>query len=156
VKKDRQCSGQKTTLHCLSFFTKSLKTSVFSGVFRRSLSFGHCIVCPSSLKVWRHQCSEECFVPKDNDLWNTTRNTGVFKHLVKKNRQCNGQKTMIYETLLRTLVSSNFFWPLHCMSFFTKSLKTPVFWGVFHRSLSFGHCIVCPSLLKVWRHQCSE
>jgi hypothetical protein len=30
--------------------------------------------------------------PKDNDLRNTTQNTGVFKHLVKKDRQCNGQK----------------------------------------------------------------
>ena len=46
--------------------------------------------------------------PKDNDLQNTTQNTGVFKLLVKKDRQCNGQKAMIYETLLRTLVSSNF------------------------------------------------
>ena len=46
--------------------------------------------------------------PKDNDLRNTPQNTGVFKLLVKKKRQCNGQKTMIYKTLLRTLVSSNF------------------------------------------------
>ena len=30
--------------------------------------------------------------------------------LMKKDRQCNGQKTMIYKTLLRTLVSSNFQW----------------------------------------------
>ena len=46
--------------------------------------------------------------PKDNDLRKTPQNTGVFKLLVKKDRQYNGQKTMIYETLLRTLVSSNF------------------------------------------------
>ena len=45
--------------------------------------------------------------PKENDLQNTPQNTDVFKLLVQ-DIQCNVQKTMIYETLLRTLVSSNF------------------------------------------------
>jgi hypothetical protein len=36
------------------------------------------------------------------------------------------------------------FWPLHCLSFDLRLLITPL--------VSFGHCIVCPSIYGFWLH----
>jgi hypothetical protein len=96
-------------LHCLSFFTKSLKTPVFWGVFRRSLSFGHCMdrQCNGQkTMITKHYSEHWCLQtvredgqtmqwPKENDLQNTSQNTDVFKLLVK-DIQCNVQKTIVW------------------------------------------------------------
>ena len=108
VKKDIQCNGQKTMI-----YETLLKTRVFKLLVKKDRQCNG-----QKTMITKHYSEHWCLQtvsedgqtmqwPKENDLQNTSQNTDVFKLLVK-DIQCNVQKTMIYKTLLRTLVSSNF------------------------------------------------
>ena len=92
-------------LYCLSFDSRLLITPL--------VSFGHCIVCPSSIPGF--------WLP----LW----------YLL----------AIVLSVLLRFPASDypfGIFWPLYCLSFDSRLLITPL--------VSFGHCIVCPSIPGFW------
>jgi hypothetical protein len=97
-------------LYCLFFFDSRLLITPL-------VSFGHCIVCSSSIPgFWLH-------------LW----------YLM----------TIVLSVLLLFPASDypfGIFWPLHCLFFFdSRLLITPV--------VSYGHCIVCSSLIPgFWLH----
>jgi hypothetical protein len=91
------------SLYCLSFYLLPLITFL--------VSFGHCIVCPSIYCLW---------LP--------------FWYLL----------AIVLSVLLFTASDYLFgiFWPLYCLSFYLLPLITSL--------VSFGHCIVCPSIYCLW------
>ena len=163
-------------LYCRSFFNLWLsgvcvaRSLVFCVVFCRSLfvffslSFGHCIVVPSSIYglvgfvLLDLQFSVQCFV--DHCLSCPFLLTIVLSFLLQSMAQW-GLCCSIFGFLCSVLqiivcLFFPFFWPLYCRSFFNlwfsgvRVARSLVFCVVFCRSLfvlslSFGHCIVVPS-----------
>ena len=165
-------------LYCRSFFNLWLsgvrvaRSLVFCVVFCRSLfvllslSFGHCIVVPSSIyglvgfEVLDLQFSVQCFVDHCLSCCPFLL-TIVLSFLLQSMAQL-GSCCLIFSFLCSVLqiivcLVVPFFWPLYCRSFFNlwlsgiRGARSLVFCVVFCRSLfvllslSFGHCIVVPS-----------
>ena len=111
-------------LHCLSFYALRLLITPL-------VSFGHCIVCPSTLLrllITPLVSFGHCIVcPSTLYVFSLP-----FWCLLA-----------IVLSVLRFTASHYFFgifWPLYCLSFYAlRLLITPL--------VSFGHCIVCPSML---------
>jgi hypothetical protein len=110
------------SLYCLSLYLLPLITSL--------VSFGHCIVCPSIYAsdylfgiFWPLYCLSFYLC-----LW-----LPLWYLLV-----------IVLSVLLFTASDYLFgiFWPLYCLSFYLVLLITSL--------VSFGHCIVCPSIYCLW------
>ena len=165
-------------LYCRSFFNLWLsgvrvaRSLVFCVVFCRSLfvllslSFGHCIVVPSSIYglvgfvLLDLQFSVQCFV--DHCLSYCPFLLAIVLSFLLQSMTQWGSCCSIFSFLCSVLqiivcLVVPFFWPLYCRSFFNLWLswvrvaRSLVFCVVFCRSLfvllslSFGHCIVVPS-----------
>ena len=165
-------------LHCRSFFNLWLsgvpvaRSLVFFVVFCRSLfvllsiSFGHCIVVPSSIYglvrfvLLDLQFSVQCFL--DHCLSYCPFPLAIVLSFLLQSMAQWGSCCSIFSFLCSVLqiivcLVVPFFWPLYCRSFFNLWLsgvrvaRSLVFCVVFCRSLyvllslSFGHCIVVPS-----------
>ena len=165
-------------LYCRSVFNLWLsgvrvaRSLVFCIVFCRSLfilfslSFGHCIVVPSSIYglvgfvLLDLQFSVQCFV--DHCLSCCPFLLAIVLSFRLQSMAQWGSCCSIFSFLYSVLqiivyLVFTFFWPLYCRSFFNLWLsgvrvaRSLVFCVVFCRSLfvllslSFGHCIVVPS-----------
>ena len=113
------------SLYCLSFYALRLLITLL-------VSFGHCIVCPSTL------------------LRLLITPLVSFGHCIVCPSRLHGFSlpfwyllAIVLFVLLRFTASHypfGIFWPLYCLSFYAlRLLITPL--------VSFGHCIVCPSTL---------
>jgi hypothetical protein len=137
-------SGIFWSLYCLSFHLQLLITPL--------VSFGHCIVSPSIYSFWLHlwyllvivlsllpfTASDyplvsfgHCIVPPSiYSFW-----LHLWYHLV-----------IVLSLLPFTASEYSFsiFWSLYCPSFHLQFLISPL--------VSFGHCIVSPSIYSFWLH----
>ena len=97
------------------------------------LSMGHCVVCPSIYGFWLHLWYFLAIALSGPSIY------GFWLHL--------WYLLAIALSFLR-FTSSDYtfgiFWPLHCLSFDLRLLITLL--------VSFGHCIVCPSIYGFWLH----
>ena len=131
-----------------------------------SLSFGHCIVVPSSIYdlvgfvLLDLQFSVQCFVDHCLSCCPFLL-TIVLSFLLQSMAQwgsCSSIFCFLYSVVqIIVYLVVPFFWPLYCRSFFNlwvsgvRVARSLVFFVVFCRSLfvllslSFGHCIVVPS-----------
>ena len=149
---------------CCSIF--SFLCSVLQIIVLLSLSFGHCIVVPSSIYglvgfvLLDLQFSVQCFV--DHCLSCCPFLLAIVLSFLLQSMAQWGSCCSIFSFLCSVLqiivyLVVPFFWPLYCRSFFNLWLsgvrvaRSLVFCVVFCRSLfvllslSFGHCIVVPS-----------
>ena len=121
-------------LCCLSFFHLWLLiTSLASSNFSCTFSFGHCVVCPSSVYGF--------WLP----LWHLHTFLVLFRLAI-------GLSVLLlslasdYLFGIFKLFLSFLFWPLCCLSFFHLWLLiTSLASSNFSCTFSFGHCVVCPS-----------
>ena len=149
---------------CCSIF--SFLCSVLQIIVLLSLSFGHCIVVPSSIYglvgfvLFDLQFSVQCFV--DHCLSCCPFLLLIVLSFLLQSMAQWGSCYSIFSFLCSVLqiivyIVVSFFWPLYCRSFFNLWLsgvcvaRSLVFCVVFCRSLfvllslSFDHCIVVPS-----------
>ena len=131
-------------LYCLSFYALRLLITPL-------VSFGHCIVCPSTL--YGFSLPFGIFWPLHCLSFYALRLLITpfvsFGHCIVCPSTLYGFSlplwyllAIVLSVLLRFTASHysfGIFWPLHCLSYALRLLITPL--------VSFGHCIVCPSTL---------
>jgi hypothetical protein len=139
-------------LYCLSFYALPLLITTL-------VSFGHCIVCPSTLYASHYPFG--IFWPLYCLSFYTLRLLITplvsFGHCIVCPSTLYGFSLLLWYLLAIVLsvflrfTASHYpfgiFWPLYCLSFYAlRILITPL--------VSFGHCIVCPTLygfsLPLW------
>ena len=130
-------------LYCLSFFDSRLLITPL-------VSFGHCIVCPSIPGFWLPLWYLLAIVLSVLRFPASDYPFGIFGHCIV----CPSipgfwlplwYLLAIVLSVLRFPASDypfGIFWPLCCLSFDSRLLITPL--------VSFGHCIVCPSIPGFW------
>jgi hypothetical protein len=126
------------------------------------VSFGHSIVCPTSMYAFwlplryllaivtmakRYQMgNQKAYIEVGQTMqWAKDTKMVIRRHKSKKDRRYNGQKIPT-SVLLRFVPSDYPFgicWPLYHLSYFDLCL-------LIIPSVSFGHCIVCPSSIDAF------
>jgi hypothetical protein len=110
-------------LYCLSFHLRLVITTL--------VSFDHFIICPSIYRLWLPlwYLLDHCIIcPSIYGLWLPLCYLLTITLPVLSFTACD------------YLVG--FFWPLHCLSFHLRLVIITL--------VSFGHCIVCPSVYGLW------
>ena len=133
------------SLYCLSFYALRL-------LITHLVSFGHCIVCPSTLYASHYTFgifwSLYCLSFYALRLLITPLVS--FGHCIVCPSTLSGFSLLLWYLLvivlsvLRRFTASHYpfgiFWPLYCLSFYALRLLITLL-------VSFGHCNVCPSTL---------
>ena len=130
------------SLYCLSFDLRLLITPL---VF-----FGHCIVCPSIYGFWLHLWYLLVIVLSVLRFRLLITPLVSFVHCIVCPLIYGFWLPLWYLLVIVLFVlrftasdyTFGIFWSLYCLSFDLRLLITPL--------VSFGHCIVCPSICGFW------
>ena len=119
-------------LCCLSFHLWLLITSLVSSNFSCPFSFGHCVVCPSSIYGF--------WLP----LWYLQTFLVLFLLAIVLSVLLPSMASDYLFDIFKLFLSF-LFWPLCCLSFHLWLLITSLISSNFSCPFYFGYCVVCPS-----------